>query len=317
KNDELKTGSLIFTDVSVQAGLRTNWEKTFPTWFWDFDNDGWLDILVCSYSFDKTLPYYSAAEALNYPAGSTGKIILFKNKQDGTFEDVSAKTGINKVAFAMGSNFGDIDNDGYLDLYLGTGNPLLNSLVPNKMFHNIGGKHFLDVTNSSRTGNLQKGHGVSFADLDNDGDLDIYIEMGGAYLSDAYPNSLYINPGQNNNHWLNLSLTGTKSNRAAIGAKIKINFTDNGVQRSVYRDVNSGGSLGSNPLMQHIGIGLANSVDRIEIIWPGNKIPQVFTSVKTNTTYNIRENSNSLTVIKRNIIDFTKNSLRGTICGVQ
>ena len=81
----------------------------------------------------------------------------------------------------MGSNFGDIDNDGYLDFYLGTGNPSFKSAIPNKLFKNINGEKFLDVTTSARVGNIQKGHGVAFVDLDNDGNEDIYIKMGGAY----------------------------------------------------------------------------------------------------------------------------------------
>ena len=97
----------------------------------------------------------------------------------------------------MGANFGDIDNDGYPDMYFGTGNPDFKSLVPNKLFKNIDGKRFADVTTSSRTGNLQKGHGVAFADFRNTGIQDIFIEMGGAYKGDSYTSSLYVNPGQN------------------------------------------------------------------------------------------------------------------------
>jgi hypothetical protein len=119
----------------------------------------------------------------------------------------------------------------------------------------LNGKRFLDVTTSARVGNLQKGHGVSFVDLDNDGNEDIYIKMGGAYIGDAYENSFYLNPGQNNNHWIDILLQGTVSNRAAIGTRIKVSFKDSGLLRSVYRDVNSGGSFGSNPLSQHIGLG--------------------------------------------------------------
>ncbi len=80
----------------------------------------------------------------------------------------------------MGANFGDVDNDGWLDMYLGTGNPDVRSLVPNKMFKNISGQQFADVTTSARVGNLQKGHGVSFADINNDGYQDIFIKVGGA-----------------------------------------------------------------------------------------------------------------------------------------
>src|SRR5690606_24727060 len=112
-----------------------------------------------------------------------------KNNQHGTFTDVSSDVGLSAFVFAMGSNFGDFDNDGYLDMYLGTGNPQYQSLIPNKMFKNISGKKFADVTASARVGHLQKGHGVSFADVDNDGDQDIYIEMGGAYPGDSYQNS--------------------------------------------------------------------------------------------------------------------------------
>jgi hypothetical protein len=167
----------------------------------------------------------------------------------------------------MGGNFGDIDNDGYPDLYFGTGNPDFGSLIPNKLFKNIGGKKFADVTRSSRTGNLQKGHGVSFADFRNNGLQDIFIEMGGAYIGDAYKSALYLNPRQNSNNWICLKLIGVKSNRSAIGSRIKVTFTEDGVQRSVYKDVNSGGSFGSSPLRQEIGVGRAAVIDNIEIRW--------------------------------------------------
>jgi hypothetical protein len=204
----------------------------------------------------------------------------------------------------MGSNFGDIDNDGYLDFYLGTGNPPFKSLVPNKMFRNISGERFMDVTTTARVGNLQKGHGVSFADLDNDGDEDIYIEMGGAFAGDAYENSLYINPGQNNNRWINLSLEGVTSNKAAIGAKIKVSFRENGRLRSVYREVNSGGSFGSNPLRQHIGIGTATIIDTIQIKWPATGKTQVFTNIQVNTNFRIAEGNQKLTTYSLAIADF-------------
>ncbi|MBK5271318.1 MAG: VCBS repeat-containing protein, partial [Bacteroidia bacterium] len=232
KNVTGKNGPVRFADATVQSGLNSNIAGGFGTWFFDYDNDGWLDLLVCGYEFYEPLAYYAAAEAIHAPIGNAGKVFLFRNKHDGTFEDVSVASGLTKIAFAMGCNFGDIDNDGYLDFYLGTGNPPFKSLVPNKLFKNIEGKRFLDVTTSARVGNLQKGHGVSFADLDNDGNEDIYINMGGAYVGDSYENSLYLNPGQNNHHWVNLVLEGTVSNKAAIGAKIKVTFKENNVERS-------------------------------------------------------------------------------------
>ena len=305
KNEGVVNAGIRFKDVTQQAGFAANKTRTFPTWFWDFDNDGWLDVLVCGYQFDKSLAWYAAAEALGKPGDNSGQVFLYRNNHNGSFEEVSKKLGLNKIAFAMGSNFGDIDNDGYSDIYLGTGNPLYQSLVPNKMFKNMAGRKFIDVTTSARVGNLQKGHGVSFADLDNDGDEDIYIEMGGAYVGDAYQNSLYINPGQNDNHWINISLEGTTCNRAAIGAKIKVTFKDNGVVRSVYRDVNSGGSFGSNPLTQHIGIGHASTVQSVEIKWPVSNAVQVFTNINPGENIKIKEGNNTVSKLQLVKTDFT------------
>jgi hypothetical protein len=300
KNETVKDGPVKFKEVTRQAGLSKDETRTFPGWFFDYDNDGWLDILVCSYEFKESLAYYAGAEATqsNQVEGNSGKVILYRNKRDGSFEDVSAQMGLKNIAFAMGSNFGDIDNDGYLDFYLGTGNPSFKSLVPNKLFRNVQGTKFIDVTTSARVGNLQKGHGVSFADLDNDGDEDIYIEMGGAYSGDAYENSLYLNPGQNSNHWINILLEGTNSNRAAIGAKVKVTFKENDKERMVYREVNSGGSFGSNPLRQHIGIGQADIIDKIEIHWPATNETQVFKNVPVGLNIKIKEGAANFTTYK-------------------
>lgn len=306
KNEGEKSGMIRFSDVTQQAGLRLYNTSTFPTWFWDYDNDGWLDLLICGYEFTNSLAWYAAAEAVHRGTGNAGKIFLFRNNHNGTFEEVGEKAGLTKIAFAMGSNFGDIDNDGWLDIYLGTGNPVYQSLVPNKMFKSIDGKKFIDVTTSARVGNLQKGHGVSFADLDNDGDQDIYMDMGGAFDGDGYQNSLYINPGQNDNSWINISLEGVTSNRAAIGAKIKVTFKENGVTRSVYRDVNSGGSFGCNPLRQHIGIGQAVSVESIEIKWPRSNTTQVFKNIDAGMSIKIKEGGNTYTSYKLNTVDFTQ-----------
>jgi hypothetical protein len=224
-------------------------------------------------------------------------VYLYKNNHDGTFTDVTKETGLNKVVFSMGANFGDFDNDGYPDMYFGTGNPDFKSLIPNKLFKNIEGKRFEDVTISSRTGNLQKGHGVAFADFRNTGIQDIFIKMGGAYRGDSYTSSLYVNPGQNNNNWISLKLEGVKANRAGIGSHIKVTFTENGVKRSVYKDVNSGGSFGSSPIRQEIGIGQAKSIDEIEIKWAGSQTVQRFKNIAPNQFLHITEGDNKPEVI--------------------
>jgi hypothetical protein len=306
-------GSIDFEDVTVKAGIDNNRERTFTTWFYDYNNDGWQDILVSDYQFSHALGYYSAAEALGHPVPGAGNVFLYRNNHDGTFTDVTKETGLTKVVYSMGGNFGDIDNDGYPDMYFGTGNPDFRSLVPNKLFKNIDGKKFVDITASSRTGNLQKGHGVAFADFRNTGNQDIYAEIGGAYIGDSYTSSLYLNPATGNNNWISLKLEGVKANRAAIGSHIKVTFTENGVKRSVYKDVNSGGSFGSSPLQQEMGIGQAKVIDDIEIKWAGSQSVQHFKNVAPNRFLHITEGEDKYKVISLAKLTF-KNKQNMPLC---
>ena len=161
------------------------------------------------------------------------------------------------VFATMGSNFGDFDNDGWLDMYLGTGEPSLATLVPNRMFKNVGGERFAEITGSSGTGHLQKGHGVACGDWDRDGDVDLFVQTGGAVNGDKYHNVLFQNPGQGN-HWLTVKLVGKKTNRAAIGARIKV-VTAGENPLTVHRHVSSGSSFGGNPLQQTIGLAKATA----------------------------------------------------------
>ncbi|HIE68784.1 MAG TPA: CRTAC1 family protein, partial [Planctomycetes bacterium] len=144
---------------------------------------------------------------------------------------------------------------------------------------------------------LQKGHSVSYADFDNDGDLDIYSVMGGAYPGDPSYNALFQNPGFGN-HALCVKLVGTVSNRCAIGARIRAVFTEGGKERSVYRHVNSGGSFGANPLRQTIGIGKATKIDRLEIFWPTTGKTQTFQDVAPDRTVRITEGSDEIVTLK-------------------
>lgn len=293
KNTTAK-GDVTFVDVTAPAKLAERNSGTFATWFWDYDNDGWLDILVSGYGNSAPIGYKLGAEALNQYPSNAGKVILYHNGHNGTFKDVSAQAGFNKISFAMGANFGDIDNDGFLDFYLGNGNPLFTSLIPDQLYKNDNGLKFTNVTTRANVGSLQKGHAIAFADLDNDGNQDIFINQGGAFVGDAYQNALFLNPGQWGNHWINLSVAGNRSNKIAIGAKLKITFTDNGVERHVYRDLNSGGSFGSNPLTQHIGIGEAKRVIRLEIKWPVTGRVQYFTNLKADCNYKIIEGQSNI-----------------------
>jgi hypothetical protein len=256
----------------------------FPTWFFDYDNDGFQDIFVGSFvtSVDEAARAY-----LRLPRnGNTLK--LYRNLGDGSFQDTTKQAGLDKVLMVMGANFGDIDNDGFLDMYLGTGNPSYASLVPSLLLRNKGGQSFVDVTAASGTGELHKGHGVAFADLDRDGDQEIVFEVGGATPGDAHALRLFENPGKGGD-WLALDLIGVKTNRAAIGARIAVTVDAEGGRRVVHRSVGSGGSFGASPLQQHIGLGTGVRRVDVEIWWPTSSTRQRFANVTRNRFLEITE----------------------------
>jgi tetratricopeptide (TPR) repeat protein len=273
-----------FTEVADEAGV-VGPGYSFPSWFFDYDNDGWPDLLVNSYfiSIDESIRTIS-----NLPHNAlTTK--LFHNERNGTFKDVTADVGLDKVYMPMGANFGDIDNDGFLDIYIGNGYPNYAALIPHFLFRNHDGKYFSDVTAASGTGELHKGHAVAFADLARNGNEDILTVTGGATPGDAHTFRLFENPGSGND-WLNVKLVGVKSNHAAIGARIKVTV-ENGEEpaRSIYRTVGSGGSFGASPLEQHIGLGKSARILNLEIWWPTSNTRQEFADVQKNQFLQIKE----------------------------
>jgi hypothetical protein len=273
-----------FTNVAKQAGV-TEPRYSFPCWFFDYDNDGWDDLLVFGYHIKNVGDI--CADYLGLPTEAE-RLRLFHNNRDGTFKDLTRESGLYRVIHAMGCNFGDLDNDGFLDFYAGTGDPDLATIIPNRMFRNDGGKRFQDVTTSGGFGNLQKGHGVSFGDLDNDGDQDVFENMGGAASGDVYHNVLFENPGHGN-HWVTLKLEGVASNRAAIGARIRVIVNNSSGEQSFYKTVGTGGSFGASPLRQEIGLGQAESIARVEIFWPRTGKTQVLKDVLMDRFYKVRE----------------------------
>jgi hypothetical protein len=271
-----------FSDVTQAMGIDGP-ASGFACWAWDYDNDGWLDIFATC--FDRTL-----GDVVNGMLGQPHQRDpnkLFRNRGGKGFEDVTRQAGLDMVFATMGSNFGDFDNDGYLDLYLGTGDPLLSTLVPNRMLKNVAGQRFADITASSGTGHLQKGHGTACGDWDRDGDVDIFMSMGGAVPGDRYHNVLFQNPGQGN-HWLTVKLIGNKTNRSALGARIKV-VTAGEKPLTVHRHVSTGSSFGANPLEQTIGLGIAERVALLEISWPASGTKQVFKDIPADQALEIRE----------------------------
>jgi len=281
-----KGGTPRFTDVTAQAGVAEPL-VSFTTWFWDYNNDGWPDIFVTGYS--ASLPNL-VREALGQKEQAQGeRPRLYRNNKDGTFTDVSRAVGLDKLLLTMGANFGDLDNDGYLDFYCGTGQPDLTALVPNRMFRNDKGTAFQDVTTSGGFGHLQKGHAVAFGDVDNSGNQDVVEVMGGVYASDKFWTALYKNPGHGN-HWVKLNLVGVKANRFGVGARLRLVLkTPDGAQREVFATVNSGGSFGASSLRPHLGLGQSSTIELLEVKWPGSGTVQTFRGLAADHTYEIRE----------------------------
>ena len=285
------TGERIFEDISKAAGVEEP-IYSFPTWFFDFDNDGFLDLFVSGYDTKRfsEVGGDAARDMLGMPAlGELPR--LYHNNGNNTFTDVSAAYGVDHVNYAMGCNFGDIDNDGWPDYYLGTGAPEYTTIVPNKLYHNLGGKKFEDITYATNTGHIQKGHAVAFADIDNDGDQDIYAVMGGAVEGDRFRNVLFENTSATGNHWVKLKLEGVTANRAAIGARIriKVKMPDNSFQ-NFYHTVCTGGSFGSQTLTVEAGLGKATGIEEIEIEWPNAKqTKEIITGVAIDTELKIKE----------------------------
>ena len=273
-----------FTEIARAAGV-TQPDFSFPCLTLDFNNDGWEDILVPGYKVQSVGDV--AADYLGLPGKGT-RTKLYRNRGDGTFADVSQEMGVDRVLHAMGANVGDIDNDGWPDFYLGTGDPDFAMLIPNRLFRNDAGRRFNDVTTSAGVGHLQKGHGVSFADFDNDGDQDIFEELGGAVQADTYPSVLFENPG-NGNHWIKLQLVGTRANRAGIGARLRLTLPAEGGSRSVHHTVSTGGSFGANPIRQELGLGSATQVLALDILWPGSGTHQTITNLPADHFYRLHE----------------------------
>jgi enediyne biosynthesis protein E4 len=244
----------------------------------DFDNDGWLDLYISD--FQRSSDH------------------VWKNDGKGFFDEVSDQAGITRATrdvLSFGGGFFDYDNDGWLDIFIANGHvyPEIEQASPdisyrqiNSLFHNERNGKFLDVTKSSGDGfrTPYVGRGVAFADFDNDGFVDIVVANNG-----DVPLLLH-NSGGNGNHFLNFKLVGTKSNRDAMGARIRM--AAGGI--SQIREIAGGGSyLSQSDLRANFGLGKADRAETVEVRWPSGA-QQVFHSVEAGRFYVIEEGSDRL-----------------------
>ena len=280
-------GELKFVNIASKAGV-TSPNMSFPAIVVDFDHNGFPDILSTSFPLDRL--DYVAQDVGEEMLGITSKVEktrLFLNQGNETFKDVSKEWNIDKMIYAMGLNSGDLNNDGWIDIYAGTGAFAFTTLVPNRVFLNRGGKGFDEVTMQSGMGHLQKGHGIGFGDLDNDGDQDVYITLGGAVEGDVAHNALFVNPNTGNN-WLRIQLRG-KENKNSVGARVRVTGKSaTGKVQSWHHTVGDGGTFGSNSMELELGLGAVSEIVEVRIDWPGRKT-EVYNGVGINKAWIFHE----------------------------
>jgi len=240
--------------------------------FGDFDRDGKLDLFV--------------TRADNQPAS------LYWNQGD-HFIDVAREAGIaslTKAPVKWGTGFGDFDNDGWLDILVANGNfsSLLDTLPkqdrfaePIQLFRNRGNLTFEEMADGAglNTGPLHSRRGAAFGDINNDGKLDMVVFNAGA------PPSVFVNETKNTNHRVLFRLIGTKSNRAAVGARVRVSTS----KMMQIDEVHAGGSYNStSDTRLHFGLGSESTMNKIEVFWPSG-LRQEFHDVLADAVYEIKE----------------------------
>ena len=279
-----------FEEVAARLGVGGPHDTFGCAWF-DYDQDGWLDLWVAAYPLVDRTAAMGAWMLRGERTCDTQR--LWRNDGKGGFVDVTAQVGLDRVCFPMGCNFGDLDGDGFPDLYLATGEPDYGALYPNVLLRNDGGRRFLDVSAATGTGHLQKGHAVSFADVDADGDQDLFVELGGAWPDDFARNTLFENPGHGN-RWLTLRLRGTRSNRFGVGARVRVRIAEHGGERTVHADAGGNASFGGNSLQVELGLGQATRIVALEVHWPASGTTQTFGDVPLDAAVTVTEGAPDL-----------------------
>jgi enediyne biosynthesis protein E4 len=268
-----------FTDVGVTAGCAYSEDgheqAGMGVAVGDYDCDGWFDIFKTNFADDTSN--------------------LYHNNGDGTFSDVAFPAGVavNSRYVGWGCGFLDYDNDGWPDLMQINGHvyPEITGhdvgqtyTNPRIVYQNLGNRQFKDVSAMMGPGVAERfsSRGAAFGDYDNDGDIDVLI----LNMND-YP-SLLRNDGGNKQNWIKIKLIGTKCNRTAIGARVRVT-TGQHIQMD---EVHSGSSVMSqSDLRLHFGVGKNETIDVIEVNWPTTGKTERFTHVRSNQIITIREGS--------------------------
>ncbi|MCI0657003.1 MAG: FG-GAP-like repeat-containing protein [Acidobacteria bacterium] len=283
-----------FEEVARQAGVTGNGRQNgYVALFQDMESDGDLDIVTVSLAlWDHVIAGYRA----DYVPGPDDDLIkLFRNDGGGRFSDVSRQAGFLYPIGIMAANTADLDNDGYSDLYFGTGNPDLRRQEPNVLYQNSGKGTFVDRSRSAGVWSQGKGHGITFVDWNGDGYLEIYAEKGGFYHGDLYRGSFFLNETPQSNHYLMIDLSQDGPNSLAVGAGVTVQA---GPLR-IYKEVTAGRGFGSSdPPTLHYGLGKNRAIEMLRVRWPDGS-SQDYPPPPVDKSIRIRKGDSNWTVSKR------------------
>ena len=262
----LLSGIAFNEDGRAQAGMGLD--------LGDYDRDGYLDLYVTNFSED-----YNS---------------LYRNLGNGRFRDVTYLAGVGFPSWKLlgwGAVFADFDNNGWEDLFVANGHiypqveesQLGTRFEQRKLlFRNTGNGRFIEIAQRSDSGlnRPSSGRGAAFADFDNDGDLDVAVSN-----MDGRP-SLYRNEaGNQNGHWLVLTLEGVRKNRSGIGTRV---IVENSGGRQI-REVRGGSSYqATNDLRLHFGLGESNKVEKLTVRWGPSQV-QTFQNLAADRRYHLKE----------------------------
>jgi hypothetical protein len=255
--------------------------------FSDYTHDGMLDLIVTRYGYQP--------------------LTLYSNEGAKGFADVTWSSQIGRTTYMpvrWGAGFADFDNDGWPDILVANGNvsPVVDELPndlkyhePLQLFRNQGDRTFAEIADASglNDGPMQSRRGTAFGDINNDGNIDVVVYNVGA------PPSVFLNESKNTNHRVLFRLVGTKSNKAAIGARVTVTTG----KTSQIDEVRAGGSyLSTNDVRLHFGLGAESIMKKIEIDWPSG-LREELKNIPADAIYTIEEGHGIQNTIKLPLIN--------------
>lgn len=260
-------------------------EPGFTAGFVDINQDGRLDIFQGGFNDARTAVAQSVFRKPGDPFPyKMGPSFFLVQTADGRFEKRSDLFAGGVGVSTMGTSWGDLDNDGCFDVYLGTGNPEPWFILPNFMYlgRRQGGRctgEMDDISMLNSFATIQKGHGIAFFDFDGDGDQDVFSNLGGMWPADDWVSQLFVNESDLRNQWTKIRLRGRRTNSRGVGATLKITALRPDGSRIVrYRQMDNATGFGSAPYLAHVGLMDATAVEGVEVYWPASRCRRTYSA---------------------------------------